>query len=135
MKKLTYLTLFIAGILLGTLLSYFTLQKIIASRGGMGMHGFVDKAHTILNQPEVMDLLVCSKLAMSNDEKIDNMRLNLTLNEQLEPIDNGEMRALFVLIYVKGYAFGVADSIADKQAAFGQYRCSNRYPWLLKRGE
>ncbi len=96
------------------------------------MHGFVDTAHAVLNMPEVMDLLVCSKLAMSNGHKIDNMRLNLTLNEQLKPMDNGEMRALFVLIYVKGYAFGIADAIADKATAFEQYSCNSQYPWLLK---
>ncbi|ABV38510.1 conserved hypothetical protein [Shewanella sediminis HAW-EB3] len=134
MKKLTYLTIFITGLLLGTLLSYFTLQKIIASRGGMGMNGFVDTAHTILNRPEVMDMLICSKLAMSKGYKIDNPGLNLMLNEQLKPIDNGEMRAFFVLIYVKGYAFGIADSIADKATAFDQYRCDSQYPWLLKEG-
>ncbi len=132
MKKITYLTLFITGLLLGTLLSYFTLQKIIASRGGMGMHGFVDTAHTVLKQQQVMDLLVCSKLAMDNGHRIDNMRLNLTLNEQLKPIDNGEMRAFFVLVYVKGYAFGIADSITDKTRAFEARRCDMQYPWLLK---
>lgn len=96
------------------------------------MHGFVDTAHAVLNQPEVMDMLICSKLSMSKGHKIDNMRLNLTLNEQLKSIDNGEMRAFFVLIYVKGYAFGIADSIADKATAFKQYGCVSRYPWLLK---
>lgn len=132
MKKLTYLTILVFGLLLGTITAYFTLQHVIATRGGMGMHGFVDKAHQALQQAETLDMLICSKLAMDNGKKIDNMRLNLTLNQALQALDNGEMRAFYILVYVKGYAFGMADSMLDKQAAFEQYRCKEQFPWLIQ---
>lgn len=53
MRKLSYITLFILGLLLGTALAYITQQKMIASRGGMGMHGFVAAADKALSKPEI----------------------------------------------------------------------------------
>lgn len=96
------------------------------------MHGFVDKAHSALQQPEIMNMLICSKLAMDNGQKIDNMQLNIRLNNALKPLDNGEMRAFYILIYIKGYAFGIAEAMTDKHIAFEQYHCNSQYPWLLK---
>ncbi|QQX80956.1 hypothetical protein JK628_03535 [Shewanella sp. KX20019] len=132
MRKLSYITLFIFGLLLGTSLAYITLQSIIASRGGMGMHGFISTANKVLEKKEITDMLVCSKLAMSDGNKIDNIALNLRLNTLLKPYDNGQQRAFYVLVYVKGYAFGIADSIEDKTKAYSDYACQIQYPWLLK---
>ncbi|MCL1050441.1 hypothetical protein L2755_12495 [Shewanella abyssi] len=132
MRKLSYITLFIVGVLLGTSLAYITLQNIIASRGGMGMHGFVSTANKVLEQKEITDMLVCSKLAMSAGNKIDNIGLNMRLNTLLKPYDNGQQRAFYVLVYVKGYAFGIADSIEDKTQAYRDYACQTQYPWLQK---
>jgi hypothetical protein len=132
MRKLSYITLFIFGLLLGTSLAYITLQNIIASRGGMGMHGFVATANKVLEQQEITDMLICSKLAMSDGRKIDNIGLNMRLNTLLKPYDNGQQRAFYVLVYIKGYAFGIADSIKDKTKAYDHYACQTQYPWLLK---
>ncbi|MCL1092251.1 hypothetical protein [Shewanella kaireitica] len=133
MRKLSYIALFILGLLLGTAFAYITLQKMIASRGGMGMHGFVNTANKVLGKPEIIDMLVCSKLAMSSGKKIDNMQLNLRLNSLLTPFDNGQQRAFYVLVYIKGYAFGIADSIQDKSQAYADYACQKQYPWLQQR--
>lgn len=132
MRKLSYITLFIFGVLLGTSLAYITLQNIIASRGGMGMQDFVATANKVLVQKEITDMLVCSKLAMNDGHKIDNLDLNIRLNSLLKPYDNGQQRAFYVLVYIKGYAFGVADSIKDKIKAYDDYACQTQYPWLLK---
>ncbi|MCL1057482.1 hypothetical protein L2729_05660 [Shewanella gelidimarina] len=132
MRKLSYIALFIFGLLFGASLAYITLQKVIASRGGMGMHGFVATANKVLQQREITELLICSKLAMSGGHKIDNISLNIRLNSLLKPYDNGQQRAFYVLVYIKGYAFGVADSIKDKIKAYDDYACQTQYPWLLK---
>ena len=132
MRKLSYITLFILGLLLGTAFAYITLQKMIASRGGMGMHGFVATADKALSKPEITNMLICSKLAMSSGQKIDNMSLNFRLNSLLAPYDNGQQRAFYVLVYIKGYTFGIADSMQDKAKAFADYDCQTQYPWLVQ---
>jgi hypothetical protein len=96
------------------------------------MHGFVDIAKTVLAQPEITDPLVCGKLAMSSGHEIDNLHLNLKLNNELKKYDNGGQRAFYVLLYVKGYTFGLADSFKDKAAEFESRHCREKYPWLLK---
>ncbi|PKG56395.1 hypothetical protein [Shewanella sp. GutDb-MelDb] len=132
MRKLSYIALFIFGLLLGASLAYITLQKVIASRGGIGMHGFVATANKVLQQREITELLICSKLAMNAGHKIDNISLNMRLNTLLKPYDNGHQRAFYVLVYIKGYAFGVANSIKDKIKAYDDYACQTQYSWLLK---
>lgn len=72
MRKLSYITLFILGLLLGKAFAYITLQKMIASRGGIGMHGFVAAADKALSKPEITNMLICSKLAMSSGQEIDS---------------------------------------------------------------
>lgn len=99
------------------------------------MHDFVATANKVLEQREITEMLLCSKLAMSSDHKIDNMALNLRLNSLLAPFDNGQQRAFYVLVYVKGYSFGLADSIQDKTKAFADYDCQAKYPWLVQENQ
>ncbi|WP_028763758.1 hypothetical protein [Shewanella colwelliana] len=133
MRKLTYITLFIIGLLLGTLLSYLVLQKVIASRGGMDMSGFVNNANQLLQQKEVIDPLICAKLAMDMGYKIDNMKLNFNLNQQLTPFDSGDQSAFYLLVYLKGYAFGLSHHYIDKKEQYQTIECDTRFPWLKKR--
>lgn len=119
------------GLILGAVISYLAVTKVIALRGGAGMHGFVDIAAEAINNDDAVDLITCMKLAKFQDVPVDHLKLNLALNNELQGYDNGTNRAFNVLVYVKGYGVGIADSAPDKKVLFNQLSCVERFSGII----
>lgn len=95
------------------------------------MHDFVNTASDAVSNENAVDLVTCMKLAKHLDITVNHFELNVQLNNELQRYDNGTNRALNILIYVKGYGVGIADSAIDKSELFSQLKCSDRFAKVL----
>ncbi|SDJ81985.1 hypothetical protein SAMN04488540_1147 [Ferrimonas sediminum] len=121
------LVVLIVGIMLGAIISYVAVTKLIALRGGAGMHGFVDAADAAVKNENAVDLVTCMKLAKLRGVPVNHFKLNLVLNSELKRYDNGTGRAFNILVYVKGYGIGIADGAEDKDELFSRLNCAGRF--------
>ncbi len=130
MKRLTGLTLLMVGVLLGVLLSYLVLLKIIPKPQLTPHDPYRFMGHTqhLLRKSEIIQPLLCAKLASDLDIKIDYSQLHQELEKQLSPFNKEQKLSRELLIYLKGYAFGLVHGIDDKQGIFEALKCQQ---WLL----
>ncbi len=131
MTILKKFSILIVGVLLGAITSYLAVTKVIALRGSVGMHGFMDAAASATTNANAVDLITCMKLAKHLKYSVNHFQLNLALNNELKPFDNGTDRVFNVLVYVKGYGVGLADAAQDKKQFFNQLNCLVRFPDIL----
>ncbi|MGL5146519.1 MAG: hypothetical protein ACRC7Q_03355 [Plesiomonas shigelloides] len=124
-----------AGLLLGAVLMWIATSQIIGIRGGLGMAGFVSAAERFAATSEPVRLISCVRLAKQLGYPVDHFAVNARLNSALTPYDNGSQRAFYLLLYLKGYGIGIADSMADKQAAYGELQCQHRLDTMLFKQE
>jgi len=115
----------IAGLLLGVMLTMAAVSQIIGLRGGIGMAGFVSASEDISPENESVRLITCVRLAKGMGYQVDHFAVNAYLNSALLSYDNGTQRAFYLLLYLKGYGIGIADSMVDKQSAFASLQCQH----------
>ncbi|MCG9695678.1 hypothetical protein [Shewanella sp. Isolate11] len=129
MHRLTSFTLLIIGVLLGALLSHLVALKMLPKPQVVPSDPYVFMRHAqhLLQRSEIIQPLLCAKLASDLDIEIDYPQLHLQLEQQLTPFNQGQQQARDLLIYLKGYAFGLVHGIDDKQATFDALACQQ---WL-----
>lgn len=124
-----------AGVLLGAALMWVAASQIIGIRGGLGMAGFVSASENFAATSEPVRLISCVRLAKQLGYPVDHFAVNARLNSALNSYDNGSQRAFYLLLYLKGYGIGIADSMADKQAAYAELQCQHRLDNMLFKQE
>ncbi len=130
MKQLTAVTILLVGMLLGVLLSYLVLQDIIPKPhlATSDPYRFMQHSQHLLRQSEIIQPLLCAKLASDLDIKIDYSQLHHQLEQRLAPFNEQQKLSRELLIYLKGYAFGLVHGIDDKQGIFDTLQCQQ---WQL----
>ncbi|WP_319761113.1 hypothetical protein [Maridesulfovibrio sp.] len=126
--------IFLVGILLGSIISYFAVTHVIALRGGTGMFGLMGLIKEAQQDEDIVDLMTCAALAKSLGYKVDHLKLNFLLNKKLKKLDDGTSWAFNALVFIKGYGVGKADQIADKdkEQAFERLNCQQRFPGVVE---
>ncbi|MCG9754736.1 phage antirepressor N-terminal domain-containing protein [Shewanella insulae] len=129
----TQLSLLVIGqLLLGLLLLALFLRHSLFTPANeprdLNIDSFVDHAQYLTTQSEVIAPLLCAKLATDMGFTIDQNRVNSELRQTLKAYDDDKDAALYLFIYVKGYAFGLAHGIEDKPGAYFHLGCDSDHP-------
>lgn len=124
----TQLSLLIIGLLL---LGFYLRQTFFTPADDpreINVDSFIDHAQYLTTQSEVIAPLVCAKLAIDMGFTIDQNQVNQALRQTLKAYDDDKDAALYLFIYVKGYAFGLAHGIEDKTGAYFHLGCDQNHP-------
>ena len=124
----TQLSLLIIGLLL---VGFYLRQAFISptsSSSEPNIDSFVDHAQYLTTQSEVIAPLLCAKLAIDMGYEIDQQQVNQELHQTLSAFDDGQDASLYLFIYIKGYAFGLAHGIEDKPSAYYHLGCQQKHP-------
>lgn len=124
----TRLSLLIIGLLLvGLYLRHQFISPASTSREP-NIESFVDHAQYLTTQSEVIAPLLYAKLATDMGYEIDQQQINQDLHQALAAYDDGQDAPLYLFIYIKGYAFGLAHGIEDKLGAYYHLGCQQKHP-------
>lgn len=130
---LRYFFIFICGVLLGAIVSYFAVNRYIALKGGNGLIGLMSAIADVKKDKKTIDLVVCAALAKELGYEVNHLKLNSLLNDYLIKYDNGTPQAFNLLIFVKGYGMGRAEQIkeADKVGILISLQAQSRFPGVI----
>ncbi|MCE9677702.1 hypothetical protein LZP69_00670 [Shewanella sp. AS1] len=137
-RQLNRYTLLMTGLLLGLVLSYllspqFTQMspKDEANTGSeqLDPYQFMRHSQHLLRRTEIIEPLICAKLASDLSIEIDATKLHQGLEKQLAPFnqDKDKQQGRYLLIYLKGYAYGLVHGLDDKEGIFNALKCQR---WL-----
>ncbi len=124
----TQLSLLVIGLLL---LGFYLRQTFFTpayDSRELNIDSFVDHAQYLTTQSEVIAPLLCAKLAIDMGFSVDQEQVNSELRQTLKAYDDDKDAALYLFIYVKGYAFGLAHGIEDKPGAYFHLGCDRDHP-------